>query len=63
MDYVSSDKSLEFQLDRMSKLDLELGVSPESAKKLKEKYGIWSGMESKDFEEVQPRVARGFLPL
>jgi thiol-disulfide isomerase/thioredoxin len=49
--YVSSDTSLEFQLDRMTKLNLDLGVSTEAAKKLKEKYGIWSGRESKDFQE------------
>jgi hypothetical protein len=35
----------------MEKLGLDLGTTPEAAKKLKAKYGIWSGMESKDFQE------------
>ena len=51
--YVSSDTSLEFQLDRMSKLGMDVGVQwgSDAAKKLKERYGIWSQMEAKDFAD------------
>ncbi len=51
--YVPSDTSLDFQLDRMQKMDcLQLGVPyGNEANQLKEKYGIWSGMESKQFQE------------
>jgi hypothetical protein len=47
--YVSSDTSLEFQLDRMSKLGMTLGVPPPVAQKLKALYGIWAGREARNF--------------
>lgn len=49
--YVSSDASLEFQLDRMAKLGLQMGVPPKVGQKLKAQYGIWSGRESPDFSD------------
>ena len=48
--YVSSDASLEFQLDRMSKLQIPLGVvQPTIVHSLKAQYGIWAGRESANF--------------
>lgn len=59
--YVPSDTSLEFQLDRMQKLGcLELGVPfGKEANQLKEKYGVWSGMESKQFQDSTTKRRSG----
>jgi len=53
--YVSSDMNLEFQFDRMKKLNIPLGVLPSQAKLLKAKFGIWSGRESNQF--LQPSTS------
>jgi nucleoredoxin len=48
--YVSSDATLEFQLDRMSKLNMPLGVvAPTLVHSLKAHYGIWAGREAAAF--------------
>ena len=48
--YVSSDATLEFQLDRMSKLNMPLGVvTPTLVHSLKAHYGIWAGREAAAF--------------
>lgn len=59
--YVPSDMSLDFQLDRMQKMDcLKLGVPfGKEANQLKEKYGIWSGMEAKQFQDCKTKRRSG----
>jgi nucleoredoxin len=73
--YVSSDATLEFQVDRMSKLNMPLGVvTPTLVHSLKAHYGIWAGREAAAFVPpntttntttpimIQPRQRRSGVP-
>lgn len=62
--YVSSDRSLEMQLDRMEKLNMKMAISVEDklSDELKLKYKVWSGMEGQMNKAFEGQTRRGGIP-